>query len=74
MSMEIQNRKSVRDKLKKYCYFSNGDDDFIEVTRWVNSEGIDITINSNRQEKSFSLTYGELEAINYLKMSLDYQK
>ena len=72
--MEIQNRKSVTDKPKKYCYLSNGDDDFIEVTRWVNSEGIDITINSNRQEKSFSLTYGELEAINYLKMSLDYQK
>lgn len=72
--MEIQNRKSIIDKLKKYCYFSNGDNDFIEVTQWVNGEGIDITINSNGQEKLFSLTYGELEAINYLKMSLDYQK
>lgn len=71
--MEIQNRKSINDKLKKYCYCSS-EDDFIEVTQWTNGEGIDITINSGRQEKSFSLTYGELEAINYLKMSLDYQK
>lgn len=72
--MEIQSRKSINDKLKKYYYCSNGDNDFIEVTQWTNGEGIDVTINSNGQEKSFSLTYGELEAINYLKMSLDYQK
>lgn len=72
--MEIQNRKSVSDKLKKYDYCSNGDNDFIEVTQWTNDDGIDITINSNGQDKSFSLTYGELDAINYLKMSLDYQK
>lgn len=72
--MEIQNRRAINDKLKKYCYCSNGDNDFIEVTQWVNGEGIDIAINSNGQDKSFSLTYGELDAINYLKMSLDYQK
>lgn len=71
--MEIQNRKSINDRLKKYCYCSNGDSDFIEVTQWANGEGIDVTINSNGQEKFLSLTYGELEAINYLKMSLDYQ-
>lgn len=72
--MEIQTRKSINDNLKKYCYCSNGDNDFIEVTSWTNGEGIDITINSNGQEKSFSLTHGELDAIIYLKMSLDYQK
>lgn len=72
--MEIQNRKSINDKLKKYCYCSHGDNDFIEVTQWTNGEGIDVTIDSNGQEKSFSLTYGELEAILYLKMSIDYHK
>lgn len=72
--MEIQNRKSINDKLKKYCYCSNSDNDFIEVTQWTNCEGIDIIINSNGQEKFLALTYGELEAINYLKMSLEYQK
>lgn len=74
MSLEIQNRKSINDKLNKYCYCSNRDDDFIEVTQWTNGEGIDVTINSNGNEKSISLTYGEIEAINYLKMSLDYVK
>ena len=72
--MEIQNRKSISDKLKKYCYHSNRDNDFIEVTEWTNGEGIDVTIDSNGHNKSFSLTHGELEAINYLRMSLDYQK
>ena len=71
--MEIKNRKSISDKLQKYCYFSNKDEDFIEVTSWSNGEGIDVTIHSNGQDKFFSLTHGELEAINYLKMSLDYQ-
>ena len=72
--MKIYNRKSITDKLSKYCVCSNGDNDFIEVTQWANGEGIDITIHSNGQDKSFSLTYGELDAINYLKMSLDFQK
>ena len=73
--MEIQHRKSVSDELKKYsCCRSNRDSDFIDVTQWTNGEGIDVTSNSNGQEKALSLTYGELEAINYLKMSLDYQK
>lgn len=72
--MKIQQRKSINDNLKKYCYFSNGEHDFIEVTQWTNGKGIDVSIVSNGNEKSFSITYGELEAINYLKMSLDYQK
>lgn len=72
--MEIYSRKSITDKLSKYCVCSNGANDFIEVTQWANCEGIDITIHSNGQDKSFSLTYGELDAINYLKMSLDFQE
>ena len=44
--MEIKNRKSISDKLQKYCYFSNKDEDFIEVTSWSNGEGIDVTIHS----------------------------
>lgn len=71
--MEMQSRKSVNDTLKKYCYCSTGEHDFIEVTQWTNGEGIDVTINSNGNEKLFSITYGELDAINYLKMFLDYQ-
>lgn len=72
--MEIQQRKSVIDELKKYCYCSNCSDDFIEVTEWNNGEGIDVTIHSHGQDKFISLTHGELDAILYLKMTLEYQK
>lgn len=67
--MEIVNRKSINDNLKKYDYLAK-DDDFIEVTEWVNGEGYDITIN----DKIISLTAGKLEAINYLTKSLEYSK
>ena len=67
--MEFVNRKSVHDNLKKYDFLSK--DGFIEITEWTNGEGIDITIE-NDVTKSISLTYGELDAINYLQKSLEY--
>ena len=66
--MEYAKRKSVNDKLRKYCYLAK-DSDFIEVTEWVNGEGWDITIN----DRVISLTYGELKAINYLTEALDIE-
>lgn len=66
--MKIYNRKSVSDDLKKYDYLSK-DDDFIEVTEWSNGEGISITINMN----TFELTFGQLDAINYLSQALKYE-
>lgn len=65
--MEIINRKSINDNLKKYDYLAKNDD-FIEVTEWTNGEGIDISIN----DKQISLTYGQLDAINYLVKTLEY--
>lgn len=67
--MEIVNRKSINDSLKKYDYLAK-DDDFIEVTEWTNGEGVDISIN----DKIISLTNGQLDAINYLTKSLEYSK
>lgn len=68
--MEFVKRKSVHDKLSKYDYLSNHDsDDFIEVTEWANGEGITVTIN----EKTYELTYGQLDAINYLSQTLRYE-
>lgn len=66
--MKIYNKKSVSDDLKKYDYLSK-DDDFIEVTEWDNGEGISITINMN----TFELTFGQLDAINYLSQALKYE-
>lgn len=65
--MELINRKSINDKLSKYCYLCNESNDFIEVTEWANKEGWDITIKN----KIISLSDGELKAINYLTMTLD---
>ena len=67
--MEIVKRKSVNDKLSKYDYLSNKESDYIEVTEWANGEGITISIND---EKVFDLTYGKLDAINYLSQTLKY--
>ena len=64
--MENSNRRSVSDELRKFDVLSKKDD-FIEVTEWSNREGFDITIN----DKIFSLTSGQIKAINYLTQTLD---
>lgn len=66
--MKISNKKSIYDDLQKYDCLKNKSS-FIEITEWTNGEGWDITID----EKIFSLTYGELEAIKYLTRVLDYE-
>lgn len=70
--MEFASRKSVHDDLKKYDYLSK-DGECVEVTEWVNGEGIDVTIDRD-STKLISLTYGELDAINYLQNALRYEK
>lgn len=67
--MEYTNRKSVNCDLNKFCYMAKKNS-FIEVTEWTNEEGWDITIDN----KIFSLTEGELDAINYLTMSLRFNE
>ena len=69
--MEFNNRKSVNSPLKNYDHLCNCDD-FIEVTEWINGEGYDITIETKTNTKLYSLTHGELEAINHLIKSLEY--
>lgn len=66
--MEFKNRKSVNTRLKKFDCLAK-DHSFIEVTEWTNGEGWDINID----DKQISLTMGELEAINYLAKTLDYE-
>lgn len=66
--MKIYNKKSASDDLKKYDYLSK-EDDFIEVTEWFNGEGISVTINTT----TFELTFGQLDAINYLSQALKYE-
>lgn len=73
--MEQTTRQTIIDDLHKYDYLTNKDDKaFIEVTEWVNGEGIDISIERNNESKLFSLTYGELDAINYLTQTMKYNE
>lgn len=67
--MEVYNRKSVMANLKDFDHLSK-EPDYIEVAQWNNGEGWDIFIN----ERHVSLTYGQLEAINYLTKHLELYK
>lgn len=66
--MKTGKRKAINDYLRRFDYLAK-EDDFIEVTEWSNGEGISITINMN----TFELTFGQLDAINYLSQALRYE-
>ena len=67
--MECKKRKSVFADLNIFDYTAKKNN-FIQVTEWTNGEGWDISIND---DTIFSLTCGQLEAINYLSKKLDYE-
>ena len=66
---EIIQRKSINDNLRKYDHLAK-ENSFIEITEWGNGEGWDITIDDHMM----SLTWGQLDAIQYLTLALQYQK
>lgn len=68
--MEFNERTSVKDDLRKYDHLANKDS-IIQVTQWANGEGWDISIDD---EPVISLTWGQLDAINYLTNTIQYQK
>jgi len=45
--------------------------DFLEVTEWTNGEGYDIHISDVNGEKTFSLTWGQMEALNKCVKKID---
>lgn len=67
--MDIVSRKSINDNLRKYDHLAQ-ENSFIEITEWGNGEGWDITID----DRVISLTWGQLDAIQYLTLALQYQK
>ena len=68
--MEFNERTSVKDDLRKYDHLANKDS-IIQVTQWANGEGWDISIDD---EPVISLTWGQLNAINYLTNTIQFQK
>jgi hypothetical protein len=70
--MAIINRKSASIKLKGVEYGAK-EGDTIEICEWGNAEGWDFTIIKNGETKLFSLSFAELECINYLQQYLQLQ-
>lgn len=68
--MEFNTQRNITDSLRRYDYLAE-DNDYISVSEWSNGDGYDIDINGRQQ---FRLTAGEIEAINYLIKSIDYNK
>ena len=66
--MEVTKVNQITDNLKKYIY-GGKDSDYITLTEWANGEGYDIDING----KLITLSDSELEAINYLTLTLRYK-
>lgn len=64
---EFYNIKCVSDNLRKYDILAK-EHDFIQVCEWSNGSGLDISFNN----KVISLTFGQLDAINYLAKVLEY--
>ncbi len=62
MSIKVNTRKSIHTSLKGYCYLSS-DNDFMEVTEWVNGDGWDISTTSKMGSQHIALTHGELQAL-----------
>jgi hypothetical protein len=65
MKVEKSSRSSISVELKDFDQFAK-ELDFMEVCKWSNWEGYDITISSSAGNRFFSLTQGELQALNFL--------
>ena len=70
--MERYTRKSIFDTLSKYDYLENSTNSFIEITEWRNEEGYNITIETESKNLEFSLSIGQIKAINHLINCLEY--
>ena len=62
--IEINERTAKFTYLKPYDHTAK-DNDYMEVCEWSNGEGVDVTIDSNGDQR-FSLTWGQWEALQAL--------
>lgn len=65
--VKIEKVKTIECKLNAFDLLAK-DSDYITITEWANGEGFDVDIN----DKRFSLSYGQLKAINILSDALEY--
>ena len=68
----ISTRQSIHSSLTDYCYLSK-EHDFIEVTEWVNGDGIDIYLSSSGEQR-IAMTWGQFKLLKRLVKKLDKYK
>lgn len=75
--IKISNRKAAFVELKDFCLFSMGErtdkGDFLEVTEWTNGEGYDIHISDTEGQRTFTLTWGQWEAMKKCMKAINKQ-
>ena len=59
MSIEINNRKSVMIPLN----YTSDKDAFVEVTEWINGEGVDVCVNQTGLFGQISMSHEVIEAV-----------
>ena len=61
----VSQRTSKMVLLSSYCTLSNNED-FMEIVHWVNGEGFEVEVYTRNEIQRFSMTYGQLDALNFL--------
>lgn len=63
-NIDRHSRKTVVALLKSFCGFSAKNEvHYIEVVEWINAEGVDVVMEDSSGKESFSLTYGQYDAL-----------
>ena len=65
MSIDVKQRTAKFTELSPYDLFAD-QSDYMEVTEWANGEGFDISTVCSKHYQTFSLTYGQWEALQAL--------
>jgi hypothetical protein len=73
--IELGKRPSAFTLLSEFCTFSMGErkdkGDYLEVTEWTNGEGYDIHISDDNGDKTFQLTWGQVQALKKCIKAID---
>lgn len=57
-------RKTFVADLDDYCFINpRGNGHYVEVTKWMDGDGVDIVVDNAGGQKTMSLTFGEFNAI-----------
>lgn len=67
--MDKFKKDAIFTELKKFD-FSAGDDDFMEVTKWINGNGFDVEVVGKLPSR-FQLTWGGFEALKKIIKEID---